>query len=138
MIADLVIGLVGKALGLGSGILEKKQKLQEMKLEGATKIAVAQAEAEVARLNKSIDAEISWDAAAVQQMDKSWKDEYLTLMLSAPMILAFLGDWGRTAVSEGFSAIQGAPDWYKVAFLTTIAASFGIRALVDKFGFGKK
>lgn len=138
MILDLIVGLATKALGLGSGILERKQKLEEIKLDGATKIAVAQAEAEIARLNRSIDAEISWDAEAVKQMEHSWKDEYLTLMLSAPMILAFLGDWGRTAVAEGFSAIQGAPDWYKVAFLTTIAASFGIRALVDKFGLGKK
>jgi hypothetical protein len=138
MIIDLIVGLATKALGLGSGILERKQKLEEIKLDGATKVAVAQAEAEIARLNKSIDAEITWDTEAIKQMEHSWKDEYLTLMLSAPMILAFLGDWGRTAVAEGFRAIQGAPDWYKVAFLTTIAASFGIRALVDKFGFGKK
>lgn len=125
-------------LGLGGKALEKRQELKEIEIEGRTRVLVAQAEAEVARLNKSIDAEISWDAASVQQMQHSWKDEYLTLMLSAPMILAFLGEWGRTAVAEGFAAVQGAPDWYKVAFLTTIAASFGIRALVDKFGFGKK
>ena len=130
--------IISTVLGLGGNLLEKRQKLKEIELESRTRIEVARAEAEIARLNKLQDAEIDWDREATRQMSTSWKDEYLTLLLSAPMILAFLGEWGRTAVSEGFAAISTAPEWYKVAFLVTIAASFGIRALVDKFGFGKK
>jgi hypothetical protein len=133
----MILEIIKTALGLGSGLLEKRQKLKEIELEGRTRIAVAQAEAEIARLNKMVDAEIDWDREAVRQAQSSWKDEYLTLLLSAPMILAFLGEWGRQAVSDGFDAIAKAPEWYKVAFLAAIAASFGIRALVDKFGFGK-
>jgi hypothetical protein len=132
-----LLGILQTVLGFGTGIIEKKQKLKEIELEGKTRIAVAQAEAEVARLNKMVDAEIDWDNQAVRQMSTSWKDEYLTLLLSAPMILAFLGPWGRTAVSEGFAAISTAPEWFKVSFLASLAASFGIRTLVNKFGFGK-
>jgi hypothetical protein len=134
----MILDIITTLLGLGGKALEKRQVMKEKELEGRTRVLVAQAEAEIARLNKSIDAEINWDAAAVQQMQHSWKDEYLTILLSLPMIIAFFGDWGRTTVAQGFQAIHGAPDWYKVAFLATIAASFGIRALVDKFGFGKK
>lgn len=133
----MILDIIRTVLGIGSGLLEKRQHLKEIELEGRTRIAVAQAEAEIARLHKSIDAEIDWDREAVRQAQSSWKDEYLTLLLSAPMILAFLGEWGRQAVADGFEAISGAPEWYKVAFLVTIAASFGLRALVDKFGFGK-
>jgi hypothetical protein len=134
----MIFEIIKTLLGLGAGALEKRQDLKMIELEGKTKIAVATAEAEVARLGKTIDAEIDWDREATRQMQSSWKDEYLTLLLSAPMILAFMGEWGRKAVSDGFAAISTAPEWYKVAFLVTIAASFGMRALVDKFGFGKK
>ena len=134
----MIWNVISTILGLGGNLLEKRQKLKEIEIEGRTRIAVAQAEAEIARLNKLQDAEIDWDREATRQMASSWKDEYLTLLLSAPMILAFFGDWGRKAVSDGFAAISTAPEWYKVAFLVTIAASFGMRALVDKFGFGKK
>lgn len=133
----ILLEIIRTVLGLGAGALQKRQELKEIEIEGRTRIAVAQAEAEVARLHKTVDAEINWDAESARQMQHSWKDEYLTLLLSAPMIVAFLGDWGREAVSEGFAAISTAPEWYKVAFLVTIAASFGIRALVDKFGFGR-
>ena len=133
----MILEIIKTVLGLGAGALEKRQKLKEIEIDAKARIAVAQAEAQVARLNKSIDAEINWDQEAASQMSGSWKDEYLTILLSMPMVLAFFGTWGRTVVSEGFAAIASAPEWYKVAFLSVVAASFGIRALVNRFGFGK-
>lgn len=132
-----ILGILQTVLGLGSGILEKRQKLKEVEIEGRTRIAVAQAEAEVIRLGKMADAEIDWDNQAVRQMSGSWKDEYLTLLLSAPMILAFLGDWGRTSVEEGFKAIAAVPEWYMMSFMVVVAASFGIRAFANRFGLKK-
>lgn len=133
----MILDIITTLLGIGGNALAKRQHLKEVELEGRTKIAVAEAEAQVARLNKALDAEIDWDHEAAKQMEHSWKDEYLTLLLSIPMIIAFCGDWGRKVVSDGFAAISTAPDWYKVSFLAAIAASFGIRALVNKFGFGR-
>lgn len=133
----MIFEIIKTVLGVGGDLLAKRQRLQEIKLEGQTQIAVAQANAEIARLQKSADAEVDWDREAAKQMATSWKDEYLTLLLSAPMVLAFCGTWGRTTASEGFAAIATAPEWFKVAFLGTVAASFGIRAIVNKFGFGK-
>lgn len=137
MLPIIIFDIIKTVLGLGAGALEKRQQLKEIELEGKTKIAVAQAEAEVTRLQKTADAEVDWDREAAHQMQYTWKDEYLTILLSAPMVLAFLGPWGRDAVASGFAAIATAPEWYKVAFLVVIAASFGLRALVDKFGFGR-
>lgn len=134
-----MIGMLLKELfGIGAGYLEGRRKLKEVKVEAETRVLVARAEAEVARLSKAQDAEIAWDNTAVSQMDRSWKDEYLTLLLSAPIILAFLGDWGCKAAADGFAAISNVPEWYMVAFMASIAASFGVRALVDRFGLGKR
>lgn len=52
------------------------------------------------RLGKLQEAEANWDGEAVRQMGISWKDEYLTLLLSLPMILAFIGTWGRDAAQN--------------------------------------
>ncbi|AYJ85546.1 hypothetical protein D3Y57_05560 [Sphingomonas paeninsulae] len=133
-----IFSILTTLIGLGGDWLGRKQKLQEVQLEADTKVTIARAEAEVARLGAAQGAEINWDQTAVTGMEHSWKDEYLTILLSAPMILAFMGTWGRTSVAEGFKAISNVPDWYMFAFLTTVAASFGVRTLVDKFGIGKK
>lgn len=132
------LSIIATLLGIGGDWLGRHQKLQEVKLDAETKITIARADAEVARLGRAQDAEINWDNAAVTSMSGSWKDEYLTLLLSAPMILAFLGPWGQRSVAAGFDAISTVPEWYKVAFLTSVAASFGVRALIDRFGLGKK
>jgi len=134
----MILDIIKAVLGLGADALEKRQKLKEIKIDAAARIEVARAEAEIAHLHKSIDAEVNWDREAAGQMRSSWKDEYLTILLSLPMIVAFFGNWGRETVSNGFAAISTAPEWYKVAFLVVIAASFGMRALADRFGFGKK
>lgn len=134
----ILLELLKGLLGFGGDWLKGKQKLKEVSVEAEARVMVARAEAEVQRLARAQDAEINWDKSAVDQMGGSWKDEYLTLLLSAPMILAFLGPWGRQAASDGFAAIANAPEWYKVSFMAAIAASFGIRALVDRFGLGKK
>jgi hypothetical protein len=130
----MIWNILTTLLGIGGAALEKRQKLKEIELEGRTQIAVAQAQAEIARLNKSVDAEINWDTEVGRQMEHSWKDEFLTLILTAPVVLAFCGDDARKAAAEGFAAIALAPDWYKASFMAAIAASFGIRALVNKFG----
>lgn len=134
----MILEILRTVLGLGGDWLKGKQRLKEVRVESEAKVLVARAEAEVRRLDRAQDAEINWDHSAVSQMNGSWKDEYLTLLLSAPMILAFLGPWGRQAAEDGFAAIATAPEWYKVAFMASIAASFGIRALVDRFGLGRR
>ena len=59
----------------------------------------------------------------------SWKDEWFTILLSIPAILAFIpGAVGY--VEQGFKALNGMPDWYKAAFGLAVAASFGYRKFI--------
>lgn len=129
----IVFEIFKSLLGVGAGWLERKQKRQEVKLEADTKVMVARAEAEVARLTKAQDAEIAWDNETASQMDRTWKDEYWTILLSFPLILSFLGSWGRDRATEGFIAIQSVPEWYMYSLGLAIASSFGYRALLNRF-----
>ena len=109
-------------------------KVAEKKAQSATKVAMAQAEAVV--MQKKATGEIDWDLKMADASAHSWKDEWLTVLFSIPLILAFCGDWGRQIVSEGFSALEAMPQYYQYTLGTIVAASFGTRA-ATKF-FGKK
>ena len=67
----------------------------------------------------------------------SWKDEYLVILFSIPLILCFMGSWGRNIVQEGFRALETMPEWYQVTLGCIVAASFGIRSVTKFFGLRK-
>jgi hypothetical protein len=101
-----------------------------------TDAKVAQAKAEAIVMQKKATGEIDWDLKMADASASSWKDEWLTLIFSAPLILSFCGDWGRTIVAEGFAALSTMPDWYQYTLGVIVAASFGVRS-ASKF-FGKR
>ena len=109
-------------------------KVEEKKAQAKTKVAKAEAEAIV--MQKKATGEIDWDLEMARGSQHSWKDEWLTILFSIPLILAFCGDWGRQIVSEGFAALEAMPQYYQYTLGTIVAASFGTRA-ATKF-FGKK
>ena len=73
--------MIGQILGAVGG-------LATTYLDG--KVAVQKANAEIKV--KQATGEIDWDLAAIQATQNSWKDEWITLLFSIPLILAFCGD----------------------------------------------
>lgn len=98
------------------------------------KVAVQKANAEIKV--KQATGEIDWDIEAIKATQNSWKDEWITLLFSIPLILAFCGDWGNVIVSQGFAALEAMPAWYQYSLGGIVSASIGMRG-VSKF-FGKK
>lgn len=101
--------------------------------EGRIRIKEAKINAEVAKYNAEaqyasqlLKQEGDWDVQALKASETSWKDEWLTMLLSAPFIGAFI-PVVQDYVIKGFEYLDRTPDWYQVAFLGVIAASFGIR-----------
>ena len=109
-------------------------KVEEKKAQAATKVAIAQAEAVV--MQKKATGEIDWDLKMADASANSWKDEWLTILFSVPLILAFCGEWGRQVVTDGFTALEAMPEYYRYTLGIIVSASFGTRA-ASKF-FGKK
>lgn len=110
-------------------------KVEEKKAASATKVAKAQAEAVV--MQKKATGEIDWDLTMAEASTTSWKDEWLTLLFSIPLILAFCGDWGRQIVFDGFEALEQMPDWYQYGLGLIISATFAMRGAA-KFIGGRK
>tara|TARA_R110001592_G_scaffold2518_2_gene14720 strand:+ start:199 stop:555 length:357 start_codon:yes stop_codon:yes gene_type:complete len=117
--------IIGQLLGAVGG-------LATTYLDG--KVAVQKANAEIKV--KQATGEIDWDIEAIKATENSWKDEWITLLFSIPLILAFCGDWGNDIVQRGFIALETMPAWYQYSLGGIVSASIGIRS-VSKF-FGKK
>ncbi len=108
-------------------------KVEEKKAQSATKVAKAQAEAVV--MQKKATGEIDWDLEMARGSQSSWKDEWLTILFSLPLILAFVTGM-EELVRNGFQQLEQMPEWYQYSLGVIVAASFGTRA-ATKF-FGKK
>jgi len=111
-----------------------KGKAEEKAAVAKTKIAKAEAEAEIMKV--AATSEASWEKVMAQGSVNSWKDEWLTVLFSIPLILAFCGDWGREIVANGFAALEAMPEYYQYTLGVIVSASFAVRS-ATKF-FGKK
>ena len=121
--------LLGVAVDGIKGFVETK------KLNGEVKIAKIKAEK---KKQEDIAAgKIKWEAAAVDQMKGSWKDELILICLLAPATLVFFP--GMTEhIEKGFVALQQLPDYYKHLLYIACSASFGIKAGKGAMGLIKK
>lgn len=97
-------------------------------LEGKQKIQEATISKEVTQLTN----EANWDNIQAEASKSSWKDEWLTILVSIPMILAFIPGMKET-VQSGFATLSECPEWYQYLIGVVFAASFGIKKVTDIF-----
>ena len=124
--------LLGPVTSIVGGIVQGKMEQKAAE----TKAKVAKAEAQAQIMLSQATSEADWEKVMAEGSQDSWKDEWLTILFSVPLVLAFCGEWGRDIVADGFSALDAMPDYYRYTLGAIVSASFGIRG-ATKF-FGKK
>jgi uncharacterized membrane protein YqiK len=100
-------------------------KVEASRAKSEATLEITKAKAEIAK--KVAAGELEWNQAMAEASDKSWKDEWLTILVSIPLILAFTGH--EEIVMRGFEALEKMPDFYKTAVGVVFAASFGIQSI---------
>lgn len=115
------IGLASEIVGGIVSTRQAKAKQKLVKIEAETEILV-----------KQIKGEIDWDVEAIKGSKESWKDEYLTLLFSIPLLLCFFPST-VSFVERGFEALALTPDWYKYTLGLIVSASFGMRGATKIF-----
>ena len=108
-----------------------KGKAEQKAAESKAKVAKAEAEAEVMKVTATHEA--GWEKIMAQGTVHSLKDEWLVLLFSIPLILAFCGEWGRQIVSDGFAALSTMPECYQYSLGVIVASSFAIRGATRFF-----
>jgi hypothetical protein len=98
-------------------------------LEGRNKKIAAKAEAEAKVLISSAESAADWDRIQAQNAGNSWKDEWLTLLFSVPLVMAFIPG-AVDYVNAGFAVLENMPSWYQYTLSVIVAASFGVRSAI--------
>jgi hypothetical protein len=73
-------------------------------------------------------AEVEWNKTA--KATSGWIDDYLTIILSLPMILVFFPDM-VPHIKAGFAVLDETPVWYRSAIAVMISAGFGYKKYAD-------
>lgn len=105
------------------GKVEKAQADAQLKLETVR--------AKSAVVAKVTSGEMDWNQSMADASAASWKDEWLTILVSVPLILAFTGQ--TQLVTEGFAALDAMPSYYQSMVGVVFAASFGVQKLTQLF-----
>ena len=129
----MIQALIGPLTELAGGWLKGKADAQA----AAANLKLVEAEAKATIMKSAATSEAEWEKIMAQGSQSSWKDEWLTILFSVPLVLCFTGEWGRQTVSDGFSALESMPEWYQYTLGVIVAASFGVRSATKFFG-GKK
>ena len=114
--------MLNALIGLGTQVVSGYMETKKAKAEN--NLTAIKANTEV--LNKQIKGEIDFDIEAIKGNKDSLKDEWLTLLFSIPLVLAYITGC-EDIVARGFEALDKCPTWYKAAVSAMIACVFSLR-----------
>lgn len=139
----MVGGLVtlGSAIVSGiSGYFKDKNEIKKVQVEADKLLIMAEAESKAKRLEREAEMDYDLDRIAMQNMDKSWKDELILLIWLTPVIMCFIPEY-HVYVTNGFASLALVPDWYMYILVGMVTVIYGMRGLlrmmIEKFGFRK-
>lgn len=68
-----------------------------------------------------------------ESMDNSWKDEFIVLVFSFPIVLNFMMPlFTETTMVEAWSNLALAPEWYTTVISILVLVVFGLKNVVYK------
>ena len=117
---------------MGKSYLQRKQVIAE----GRVNVEMARATAEAEVMIEKLRAETAWETSMADASKTSWKDEFWTIVLSVPLILAFVPG-AIQYLEDGFNVLALMPQWYGIAVGAAISAAFG-RNVIQHFTNMKK
>jgi len=124
MWTSIMSALLGKVAPLAAEFYIKKIELkQAVKLEKLRGKAAYEA-AKTMRASESEGRDHEWEIESIR--NSGWKDEWVLLLMSIPMIMSFIPSLTPYVVA-GFEALDGTPQWYRFLVMSIFAATYGIR-----------
>ena len=125
----MIQAFIGPIANLAGSWLQGKA--DKTAAEAKLKLTEAETKSKILLSEKTSVAD--WERIMAQGTQNSWKDEYLVLLFSLPLILCFTGEWGRSAVADGFAALETMPEWYQYTLGVIVASSFAVRSATKFF-----
>ena len=123
-IVDVVRGL---ASGLATPVVDYMKTRAELKAEDRKQkreLKAAMHQRTISLIEKGLAEDAKWELEQIR--NSGWKDEYVLVLLSIPLIGCFL-PWTAEHILFGFNVLGQTPDWYQWLILSIFLAIYGIR-----------
>lgn len=124
ILAKLFGGFGGAVVETVGNIVQRRQEHKARQLELEQTIHLQKIE----YIKQGRIAEVEWNKTAIQHA--GWRPGFLTIVLSAPMILVFIPPL-VPYMEAGFFALEQTPVWYRSAIAVMISAAFGYKKFAD-------
>jgi len=115
------LSIVPTVLKTGSSIFANRQKAK-----------VLMSDAELLHAQKMANGEVEYQAAVRQSNDKGWKDEFVLILVSAPVILLIWSVFSddpniQEKLDVFFDKFSNLPFWYQSLFIGVVASIYGLK-----------
>ena len=104
---------------------------QVNKQKAKSKLALTEAEAKAKIMTTAAEHDSQWELIMAKNAGSSWRDEFVTIIVLIPVILAFIPGM-EEVVNHGFSVLSELPEWYTYLVYIVCLSALGIKG-VDKF-----
>ena len=116
----LIAGVTGPVADYFKQRTKLKYDLKLKKLESQIKIEDAKANRKIIEL----ESDTAWE---LKQLEKQgWKDDWVLILLSIPLILVFIPTMAPF-IFQGFAVLATTPEWYRWLIMLVFTAIYGIR-----------
>ena len=120
------LSILPTVLKTGASIFANRQKAK-----------VLMSDAELLHAQKMANGEVEYQAAVRQSNDKGWKDEFVLILVSAPVILLIWSVFSedpdiQQKLHMFFEQFNNLPFWYQTLFVGVVASIYGLKG-VDIF-----
>lgn len=127
-------GAVSSLLGIGTEWVRANQKRKTAKLEHELTLEKAKTDSQVKKIQTSQEADIAWEQTSLDQ--SGWKDEFLLILYSIPLVLCFIPEYA-TYVESGFAILEQTPEWYQYSLGLMVASTYGHKKFLKHMNIKK-
>ena len=120
-----MIGIITKLLpsGIKLGMEIMKNKQNTKRLESV---------AEMKHMERMASGELEYKKAVIQNNQQGWKDEFVLLLVSAPVMLLIWSIFSddpdiMVKVDLFFEKFNNMPFWYQALFIGVVSAIYGLK-----------
>ena len=116
-----LLSLLPTVLKTGSAIFANKQKAK-----------ILMSDAALLHAQKMANGEVEYQAAVRQSNDKGWKDEFVLILVSAPVLLLLWSVFSEDPDIQAklhmfFDQFNNLPFWYQTRFVGVVASIYGLK-----------
>ena len=117
----MILDIVKLAVGAGTHIMSNRQKRKMLESDAA-----------MLHAQKMANGEVEYQAAVRQSNDNGWKDEFVLILVSLPILLlvwsVFSDDPSiQEKIDIFFDKFGSLPFWYQTLFISIVASIYGLK-----------